>query len=190
MDVVEIFGCIQGEGLHTGKPTVFVRFGKCNLKCQWCDTAYHRDEKEFKQKTPYEIADYICAAEVEFITFTGGEPLIQPKAELLELIDWIHKCGKKVAIETNAVVFDKDVYAKVDFFSLSPKLQSAGVAKGNYNEGVAAYVSEPDFASKGQLKFVVMHEEDIAEVKESLEGVPYPITVIFQPCTDYNENPS
>ena len=31
--VVEIFESLQGEGYNTGLDTVFLRFGKCNLKC-------------------------------------------------------------------------------------------------------------------------------------------------------------
>lgn len=38
MLVNEIFYSIQGEGVHTGVPAVFVRFSGCNLKCPFCDT--------------------------------------------------------------------------------------------------------------------------------------------------------
>ena len=38
--IVEIFESLQGEGWNTGMPAVFVRLGKCNLACGWCDTDY------------------------------------------------------------------------------------------------------------------------------------------------------
>lgn len=38
--VSEIFGSIQGEGPFTGRPSVFLRLGHCNLSCAWCDTPY------------------------------------------------------------------------------------------------------------------------------------------------------
>ena len=37
-NIVEIFHSVQGEGFRNGIPHVFIRFGKCNLRCEWCDT--------------------------------------------------------------------------------------------------------------------------------------------------------
>ena len=49
--IKEIYFTIQGEGFHTGRPSVFVRFSGCNLWsgvekdrntaiCNWCDTDF------------------------------------------------------------------------------------------------------------------------------------------------------
>lgn len=35
--IVEIFSSIQGEGLMLGTPMIFIRFGGCNLRCNYCD---------------------------------------------------------------------------------------------------------------------------------------------------------
>ena len=40
MKVCEIFTSIEGEGMCSGYPTVFVRFHSCNLTCNWCDSRY------------------------------------------------------------------------------------------------------------------------------------------------------
>ena len=36
--LVEMFSSIQGEGIHVGASTLFVRFAECDLRCRWCDT--------------------------------------------------------------------------------------------------------------------------------------------------------
>ena len=49
--VKEIYFTLQGEGYHTGRPAVFIRFTGCNLWtglewdrqsaiCDWCDTDF------------------------------------------------------------------------------------------------------------------------------------------------------
>lgn len=90
MRVSEIYKSIQGEGPNVGKPTVFVRFGGCNLRCPlWpCDTPYAVDPKvyrhEWMKMSPTELVDAIkpFATYPHFnICLTGGEPILQNKDE-------------------------------------------------------------------------------------------------------------
>ena len=38
--VQEIFPTIQGEGIFSGLPAIFIRLGGCNLACSFCDTEF------------------------------------------------------------------------------------------------------------------------------------------------------
>ena len=71
--IVEIFHSVQGEGFHSGVPHVFVRFGNCNLRCEWCDT----DFMTFEEMELEEIVDRVISFECDRVIFTGGEPAMQ-----------------------------------------------------------------------------------------------------------------
>lgn len=36
----EIFQTLQGEGVFTGVPAIFVRLQRCPVGCSWCDTKH------------------------------------------------------------------------------------------------------------------------------------------------------
>ena len=55
--IVEIFHSVQGEGYHSGTSSIFVRFGNCNLKCEWCDTDFEEYEEKDLRTHIYENSD-------------------------------------------------------------------------------------------------------------------------------------
>jgi len=77
LKVNEIFLSIQGEGITTGFPTVFLRLTGCNLRCNYCDTTYSHQEGELMTLT--KIIDKIKSFGIKRLCLTGGEPLLQPK---------------------------------------------------------------------------------------------------------------
>lgn len=110
--IVEIFESLQGEGFNTGMPSIFVRFGKCNLTCPWCDTNYN----QFEQWTLNEILAKVRSYTAKNIIITGGEPTIQPNLSLL--LDQLKKEGYFLAIETNGL---KEIPPQIDYIATSPK---------------------------------------------------------------------
>jgi organic radical activating enzyme len=56
IEVSDLFTSIQGEGRHAHRPSVFLRFRRCNLACVWCDTKYTWDETDegYNSFTSYE----------------------------------------------------------------------------------------------------------------------------------------
>ena len=71
--IVEIFHSVQGEGFHAGVPHVFVRFGNCNLRCEWCDT----DFLTYDEMSLTHIIEQILSFDCKRVIFTGGEPAMQ-----------------------------------------------------------------------------------------------------------------
>ncbi len=129
--VKEIFYSLQGEGDRTGRAAVFCRFAGCNLwsgraedrasaQCRFCDT-------DFVGSVGYDRSRLVVAllaawpksTHNPYVVCTGGEPLLQLDAAL---IDALHASGCEVAVETNGT---RLVPIGVDWICVSPK---AGVA--------------------------------------------------------------
>jgi 7-carboxy-7-deazaguanine synthase len=97
LQVNEIFHSIQGESTHAGRPCVFVRLAGCNLRCEWCDTAY-----AFHEGTPMtveEVVRRVAAFGCPLVELTGGEPLLQPDA--IPLLRALLATGVEVLLETS-----------------------------------------------------------------------------------------
>jgi len=110
--IVEIFNSVQGEGHHTGTPSIFIRFGGCNLACEWCDT----DFSKFDRMSISEIMAILNPWSTKRIVYTGGEPALQ---DLRPLSDELHSHGYNIAIETNGTVELEE--GLVDWICVSPK---------------------------------------------------------------------
>lgn len=110
--VHEIFYSLQGEGMNTGRPCVFVRFAGCNLNCDFCDTP----RVEGTEMTPQMIYDTVHFHDLNNsrnVIFTGGEPLLQLDDELIDLFK-----GWWTAIETNATLPPVNY---ISWYTISPK---------------------------------------------------------------------
>jgi 7-carboxy-7-deazaguanine synthase len=131
--VKEIFLTLQGEGAHAGRAAVFCRFAGCNLwsgreqdrssaSCKFCDTDFVGTDGTLgaRYATADDLADAIAgqwAGEhgYRYVVLTGGEPLLQVDAEL---IDALHARGFAIGLETNGTIEPPD---GVDWICVSPK---------------------------------------------------------------------
>lgn len=103
MPVAERFVSINGEGLHAGCFSTFIRFAVCNLNCSYCDTrwACGKDaEQESELLSVQEIVDYVLECRTPYVTLTGGEPLLQPELPTL-VRALLEQTDCTVEIETN-----------------------------------------------------------------------------------------
>jgi 7-carboxy-7-deazaguanine synthase (Cx14CxxC type) len=181
--VREIYFTLQGEGAHTGRPAVFLRFAGCNLwsgreqhraeaMCRFCDTEFVGTGGPGGGK--FDSAGELAAAVADawtgaagdayrYVVCTGGEPLLQlDKAT----IDAVHAEGFEIGVETNGTIRAPD---GIDWLCVSPK-GNAGLEQRSGDE----------------LKLVYPQIEDEAQ-PERFESLPFE-HFYLQPLDDANRD--
>jgi len=166
--VKEIFLTLQGEGAHAGRVAVFCRFAGCNLwsgreadrasaTCQFCDTDFVGTDGTLggRYYSAGELADTIAAQwkgaqenrdkNNRYVVLTGGEPLLQVDATL---IDALHAAGFEIGVETNGTMPAPD---GIDWICVSPKAGAELVLRHGH-----------------ELKLVYPQEQAAPETFESL----------------------
>lgn len=134
--IKEMFATLQGEGAQTGRASVFCRFAGCNLwsgreqdrvdaACTFCDTDFVGTDGEGggRFQTAATLAHAIervwqahaGQSGPRYVVFTGGEPLLQIDAAL---IDAVHSYGFEIAVETNGTIAAPQ---GIDWICVSPK---------------------------------------------------------------------
>jgi len=131
--VKEIFLTLQGEGGQAGRAAVFCRFAGCNLwsgrevdrahaVCNFCDTDFVGIDGPGggRFKSPEDLAAAVerqweGGADDRLVVCTGGEPLLQLDAPL---IDALHARGFAIAVETNGTL---PAPPGLDWVCVSPK---------------------------------------------------------------------
>jgi len=173
MKISEIFYSIQGEGMLTGVPSVFVRTSGCNLRCVWCDTPYTSWLPEGSDMTVEEILTAVRSHPAKHAVVTGGEPMIAP--HIIQLTEGIRQLGLHITIETAGTVFQP---VACDLMSISPKLANSTPHDREGGKWAAQHDRlryQPEVLRQlmteyeYQLEFVVASPEDMAEIGKMLE---------------------
>ena len=164
--LAEHFISINGEGRCAGELALFLRFAGCNLRCDWCDTAWAcgKDAPCEIVGLPrlMQIAEDAAAQGVRNVTLTGGEPLLQ--AHIRELIDRLGKTlGLRVEIETNGAVPLEPFRKCGAVFTMDYKLPSSKMEQHMCTENFAL-LREWDC-----VKFVCGSRADVFRAKEIAE---------------------
>lgn len=196
LNVSELFGpTIQGEGVYTGVPSIFLRLSGCNLCCCFkdsvCDTAYTSIHPE--PATPMSI-EYLSKDIVDMfanstghphLVITGGEPLLQ-QMKLIDVIQTIREdygCYNDITIETNGTI--KPSESLIDenvFWSVSPKLSTSccfdgreiSLARQEHHRTTRINLDalvRIVLTGNYQLKFVYSGDECVQEIKTLLKDI-------------------
>lgn len=140
--VKEIYYTLQGEGFHTGRPAVFLRFTGCNLWsglekdrdtaiCKFCDTDFWGMDGENGGKyngtdlatTVRKLWEEYSDESQAFVVCTGGEPGLQIDENL---VADLHALNIEVAIETNGTI---ELPVSIDWVCVSPKANTDLIVK-------------------------------------------------------------
>ena len=170
MKIVEIFTSIQGEGLYSGYPTIFLRLAGCNLQCTYCDTP-DAQKPDGKEMGVDDIAERVKRSGLLHVCVTGGEPLLQGE-ELLSLLQLLHDSDLEVSIETNGTI-DFEPYQKFTSICMDVKCPSSGEQS---NLALLSRIGLND-----SVKFVIGSEDDIRYAHESMKRYPIKGTIFWSP---------
>ncbi len=180
MRIAEIFRSLQGEGLLTGAPSVFVRTSGCNLRCSFCDTPYTSWEPEGDDWSVEEILrrvdELLADGPCEHAVLTGGEPMLF--SELVPLAAELRRRGLHITIETAGTLY---LPIECDLMSVSPKLSNStppAERDQRWHERHERSRSVPEVIRRliaeypYQIKFVIDSPADCDEMQSWLGDFP------------------
>ena len=145
----EVFYSLQGESIHTGYPTIFIRLSGCPLRCTYCDTEYAFHGGQWQ--TTEQIVTNIRQFNTLYVCVTGGEPLAQPSVH--GLMDMLVEKGYHVSLETSGALDISTVNSAVTIV-MDLKTPSSGEQSKNLLSNID-HLSVTDV-----LKFVIGTQED------------------------------
>lgn len=166
--VNEIFETIQGEGVYTGTPAVFIRLQGCDVGCPWCDTKHtwvpngkykvisikeKKLEPEWAEMTVDAICKKLLTLRPVHVVITGGEPLMH---DLNPLLKMLIKLRYTVQIETSGAYLLPNYTTHL---TVSPKINMPGGFKLN----------RVTLSCASEFKMPVGKQEDIDKFIEMLE---------------------
>ena len=179
MRLSELYVSVQGEGPRVGKPTIFVRFGGCNLRCAlWpCDTPHaifpeqyrHEWEKVGAEDLVKRITQLAAKHGVENICFTGGEPFLQPKYDINAVISHLDDAGFEMEAFTNGTLaYARNALGKVNLV-MDWKLPGSGEEWDNPERLLnIARLRSRDYDGH-VVKFTIADGSDFARAKQIWE---------------------
>ena len=179
----------RGEGDLCGGSTRFqVRFGGCNVVCDYCDTP---ESIPAKSGRPWPLRDVLEKIQrldegkrKSAVSLTGGEPLVQV-GFLESLIPELRKSGHQIYLETNGTLpraLEKIVEG-CDWVAMDIKFKSA-IGRDMCGRSHRWFLETA--GSKVFVKIVLTSatlEKDLRRAVDLISGVRRDIPLVLQPAT-------
>lgn len=190
LKINEMFETIQGEGMHTGVPSIFVRLQGCPVGCPWCDTKHTWVIDDANLSTPVSVINKQQESDVFFkstpdallslfeqqgylakhVVITGGEPCMYDLRPLTALLE---ANGYSVQIETSGTF--EVLCSEETWVTVSPKVNM----KGGYEVLTSALVRA------NEIKHPIAMQKHIDELDALLARLPQDKvpTICLQPIS-------
>ncbi len=186
----EVFETIQGEGVFTGVPAIFVRLQVCPVGCSWCDTkqtwtaepenlvpikdimAKTGDSPLWTEITATDIVQLLKDQKytAKHVVITGGEPCLY---DLLPLTEQLEANGYCCQIETSGTA--DIITTENTWVTVSPKINMKGKRE----------VLTSALARANEIKHPVGTQKDLDELDTLLTGktLRNDVTIALQPIS-------
>jgi len=159
--VMEHFYTLQGEAMHSGRASYFIRLGGCDVGCVWCDVKDSWDAGAHPKMTVTEIVAAAMQYPGRLAVITGGEPAMY---DLSPLCNELHAQGFTIHIETSGAY---PIVGDIDWVTLSPK---------KFKPPVQEALDKAD-----ELKVVIFHKSDFEWAEQHAAKIPAGCKLYLQP---------
>ena len=190
-EISEIFSSLQGEGPYLGVQQIFVRFGRCNMHCGYCDELDKMKSGAFDVMPMDSLLESIAQFEKDkgphhSVSLTGGEPLFYAPF-LRTFLPELKSRGFTTYLETNGTL-PGALASVIDFcdiiaMDIKPPSSTGDKDFWDEHEAFLKIASQKDVF----VKVVVTPETKAEEIRLSAEITarsnpksPF----IFQPLSD------
>ena len=190
-DISEVFSSLQGEGPYLGTKQIFVRFGRCNMHCAYCDELEKMQEGKFTRYSLRKLLGEIERLEMEkgghhSVALTGGEPLCYTDF-LINFLPKLKEKGLTTYLETNGTLPEelRRVIKWCDIIAMDMKPASSTGDRDYFKEHEAFL--KVAIQREVFVKVVVTPETSLEEIGmcvDILKNVNPAIPFIFQPISD------
>lgn len=159
-----ISGEVGGPRFPQGSWCTFLRFQGCSLRCSYCDTpqALSRKNPDAVEMTPNEIFIKLLETGNRKVLITGGEPLEQPKDEMLTLLRKLVGSGFIIQLETAGYIpLMTNVPNSNLYWIVDQKGPSSRMEAHNIPVDAMAGMIDAVGTDKVVLKYVIASPEDL-----------------------------
>ena len=187
--IVEVFSSLQGEGIRLGERQVFVRFGGCNLHCDYCDEPdtipIPSGSVWSLKRTQDEVAALAARSPHAAVSWTGGEPLLHADF-LAAMMRWARAKGLENYLETNGTRVEafRGLAPLCDTVAMDIKLPSA-TGRETWSEHLEFLRVAPEKTFAKVVLTAASTPAEWRQVIRLMQEVSTNIPLVLQPATPF-----